>query len=175
MKCFLYVVRLRQKFRILFGLAQYPHDYPQRIRPAYYRAFPSRTAAEQFIQENQPIDFNPFARNAEEFILRSDDTLAIWGFPAYIPADAPIEGTVPEQEIVYYHGPLSFFQEWLGAVTSIAPPQIPEASREEFDIAVQVFMGWWEANKERLTDAQKAEIWRTLTKDPWEIVEVKTV
>jgi hypothetical protein len=166
----LYLVRLRQEFRIVPGFDPYPDDYPHRVRPAYVRAFPSRATAERFIAETPPIAFNPFARHMG-FYIHPDGTMTIWGMSAYTPSYG---GDDSAEEIIYYEGTTTYFNEWIQDTTGIAPPEIPEEALRTFSQPMKIWMDWWEANKDRMTDAQKAEIWRTLAKDPWEIVEVET-
>ena len=104
--------------------------------------------------------------------LRKESDFMIWGISAYSPSDEFPDDSV--EEIIYYKGSLAFFQEWIHEITGITPPDVLAEAIRTHGKPMQIWMDWWDANKDRMTDAQKAEIWRTLAKDPWEIVEVES-
>jgi hypothetical protein len=74
-------------------------------------------------------------------------------------------GSWPDTIHLDYHVPYQTLYELAKAK---ALPEMPSP-----EVGVSVWELWWDETAPRMTDAQKAALWRLLDPQPWEIVEVE--
>lgn len=132
----------------------------------YERAFLSREDAERFCHDMPPIHANPFARGEEIFVFPETDEIILSQFAS------DDEEIIEDIELS-----LSFLRDWLREIVGVEPPPInPHPPAPEGTLSPQAWLWqeWWRTEiAPKTTDAQKAEIWRTLAPTPYEIVETK--
>lgn len=82
--------------------------------------------------------------------------------------------TIAEDVCLTYTVPLvelnNLIHSW-----GIIPPEIAQSTGSWHDLwaAEDSLVNWWDENAPRMTDDQKAALWRLLDPQPWEIVEVE--
>jgi hypothetical protein len=144
----LFLVRLRLDYR-------FPESYFEWRRsthPCLQQAFSTRQQAENYCAAELPLWQNPF--DSAAINLDTEDDLVI--FLRVFTWEAL------DAELVA-----------LGLTPPVRPHTTIRFQTDDEQEIKQALIDWWDETAPRMTDTQKAALWRLLDPQPWEIVEVE--